>query len=61
MFFHVLSYLVCVGQGQHFKSNSQFSSCTTETTGFSYFLSVSLLAVLECVNMKEKVECVPFV
>lgn len=22
MFFHVLSYLACVGQGQHFKSNS---------------------------------------
>lgn len=60
-FFCVLSYLACVGRGQHFNSDSRFYSCTTETSGFSYFLSVSLLAVLECVNMKGKVECVQFV
>lgn len=35
--FLVQSYLVCVGKGQRFNSNSQFSSCTTETSSFSYF------------------------
>lgn len=46
--FLVQSYLACIGKGQHFNSNSQFSSCTTETSSFSYFLFVSLSCAGVC-------------